>query len=239
LGAPLVIAVASKHEAVRGYLLQAMRSDLGRGGRLPSEREIADRVGVSRPTVRRALDQLAAEGRVHRVQGSGTFVAAPPAPAVRVLAATATLAGAERSWRLGVSPAEPLWRIERLRFADAVPTCLETTYLVKTLTPGVLDRPLDAAVCDLLAKHYGIVIHGTRQSINATVLDAPTASLLDAPPLSAALLIERVSWDEEQRRVELTQRICRGDRCLLEVIETASDGCRGSRAPRLLTLTAR
>ena len=72
--------MARKHESVRGYLLAAMRDELAPNDRLPSEREIADRLGVSRPTVRRALDQLAAEGRVHRVQGSGTFVAEPPPP---------------------------------------------------------------------------------------------------------------------------------------------------------------
>lgn len=105
--------------------------------RLPTERELSEELGVSRLTVRRAMEQLSSEGRVYRVQGAGTFVADQSirkgdnltsftedmlarglSPSARLLLAEETMAGAHHSWRLGVSPGEPLLHIVRLRLTD-------------------------------------------------------------------------------------------------------------------------
>jgi GntR family transcriptional regulator len=214
--------MAHKHESVRGYLLEAMRDELGPRGRLPSERQIAEQLGVSRPTVRRALDGMAAEGRVRRIQGSGTFVTEPPTRdlhqhTAQLLGAKEAVAGAGRSWQLGVGPAETLWDIRRLRLADDVPMSMESTYLVKSLAPNLLDHRLDTSLHDLLAAHYDIVIVRAEESVTATVLDAPTAELLEVPPLSPALAIERVSVDRIGRRIEVVRSLCRGDRCAVKV----------------------
>jgi GntR family transcriptional regulator len=210
-----------KHEHVRRYLLDALSRELGAEDRLPSERELAERLGVSRPTVRRALEQMAAEGRVHRVHGSGTFVSRAPAhgpePSARVLGAREAIAGASRSWRLGVSPAEPVWHVERLGLADDVPMCVESIWIVKALTPGLLDHLLEARLPDVLAERYGIELVRAEQSITASVVEAPAAELLEVPSLSAALCVERVSWDEQGRRVALAQSVYRGDRSVFEV----------------------
>ena len=220
MSASLTDDARHKHELVRRHLLDAMRDRLGPRDRLPSERELAERLGVSRPTVRRALDQMAAEGRVHRVHGAGTFVAdqparrgAPLSPHARVLVAQTTTAGAARSWKLGISPAEPIWHLERLRFAeDGDPMCVESVFIVRALAPRLLDHPLDADLHDELAEHYAVDLVRAEQSITATVLDVPAARLLDVAPLSPALVIERISWDQHDRRVELAQSLCRGDR---------------------------
>jgi GntR family transcriptional regulator len=53
-----------------------------------------------------------------------------------------------RSWRLGVSPREPVWHVERLRLADEVPLCVESIAIVKALTPALLDHPLEASLSD-------------------------------------------------------------------------------------------
>jgi GntR family transcriptional regulator len=70
---------------------------------------------------------------------------------------------------------------------------------------------------DLLAAHYDIVIVRAEESVTATVLDAPTAELLEVPPLSPALAIERVSVDQNGRRIEVGRSLCRGDRCAVKV----------------------
>jgi GntR family transcriptional regulator len=210
-----------KHEQVRRYVIDALSHGLGARDRLPSERALAQQLGVSRPTVRRALDQLAAEGRLQRVQGSGTFARQPPVrarePSARVLAGREALAGASRSWRLGVSPCEPVWHVERVRLAEEVPICVESIAVVKALAPALLDHPLEGSLSDVLAEHYGIDIVRAEQSITATVLEAPTAELLDVPALSPALLVEHVSWDQHGRRVELTRSLFRGDRSAFSV----------------------
>ena len=66
-----------KYVEVRDYLYLMATQELQPGDPVPSERELCDRFGVSRMTVRQAVDTLAVEGLLQRVQGSGTFVARP------------------------------------------------------------------------------------------------------------------------------------------------------------------
>ena len=75
LPGPAGAATIVKNEAVKEFLVRQIESALGPHDRLPTERELAERFGISRMTVRRALDRLELEGRVYRVQGAGTFVA--------------------------------------------------------------------------------------------------------------------------------------------------------------------
>ncbi|MDW3181383.1 FadR/GntR family transcriptional regulator [Roseobacter sp.] len=68
-------------QQVRARLLELIKSgDLGSGGKLPTERALADRFGVGRRFVRQALDALEAEGLVWRKQGKGTFAGQPTDP---------------------------------------------------------------------------------------------------------------------------------------------------------------
>src|SRR3954468_17593027 len=67
----------SKGAQLRSYLLGLIDDQLKPHDQLPTERELAESFGVTRLTVRRALDQLGYEGRVYRTQGAGTFVSEP------------------------------------------------------------------------------------------------------------------------------------------------------------------
>jgi GntR family transcriptional regulator len=228
--------VRRKHEMVREHLLEAMRERLGPHQRLPTERELSEELGVSRLTVRRALEQLAAEGRVYRIQGAGTFVADQSirkgdslssftedmlarglVPSARLLEATEVAAGAHHSWRLGISPGEPLLRIVRLRLANNKPMCLEHVHVVKRFAPTLLEHDLNGSLYELLTTHYRIRMDQADQSVTATVLDPSDAELLDVPPLSPALLVERVTCDQQGRRVELARSLYRGDRYAFEI----------------------
>jgi GntR family transcriptional regulator, N-acetylglucosamine utilization regulator len=225
-----------KHELVRAHLLAEMRERLRPHEQLPTERDLSEELGVSRLTVRRALQQMSEEGRVYRVQGAGTFVAEPSirkgdvltsfsedmrarglTPSARLLEASETVAGAQLAWRLEVSPGEPLIHLVRLRLADDTPMCLERVDVVKRLAPDLLEQLSDASLYELLAERYRVVVTRADQSVTATVLDPEDAGHLEVPPLSPALLVERVTHDQQGRRVEFARSLYRGDRYAFEI----------------------
>jgi GntR family transcriptional regulator len=228
---PLSTGPAAKNERVREHLLELIRSGLGPHDRLPTERELAEQFDVTRMTVRRALDRLELEKKVYRVQGAGTFVAEPPitktvlltsfsedmrsrglTPASRILVAESVPAGAGIGGDLGISPADPVVHLERIRLADGLPMCLENVHLPAALVPGLLEQSLGGSLYELLDRHFRIHIQEAEQTIESTVVDPREAELLCVPPFSPALLVERTSSDQRGRRVERAKSIYRADR---------------------------
>lgn len=221
----------TKHESLRRSILQIITEDPRQGRLLPSERELATEHGISRMTARLVIEELADQGLVYRVQGLGTFVSAAAIskslrltsftedmlargmrPTSRVTFMTERPAGAAAGADLQLSPGEPVIVVERVRLADDVPMCVETIELPARLVPGLASDPLEGSVYELLASHYRIRITRAEQRIRATVLDTREAQLLQVPPVSPALLVERVSSDKSGRPVERARSLYRADR---------------------------
>jgi GntR family transcriptional regulator len=221
----------TKHEQLRSALLSLIEQDPRRERALPSERDLAAEFGVSRMTARMAVEELADQGFVYRVQGRGTFVRQPwvskslaltsftedmlargMRPATKVLASAERPAGAAAGHDLQISPAEPVVFVRRVRLADGVPICLEAVELPAALVPGLLGEALTGSLYDLLASRYRIRITHAEQRIRATVLDQDEADLLGVAPVSPALLVERVSLDRAGRPVERARSVYRADR---------------------------
>jgi GntR family transcriptional regulator len=221
----------SKHELVRSALLGLIAQDPRRDRALPSERDIASEYGVSRMTARMVIEELADQGYVYRVQGRGTFVGRPRVskslaltsfteditargmrPGSRVIACTEGPAGAAIGRDLQISPNDAVISIKRVRLADDIPMCLETIEIPARLAPGLAGLPLTGSVYELLAARYRVRVSHAEQRIRATVLEPDEAALLDSPPLSPALLVERISRDKSDRRIERARSVYRGDR---------------------------
>jgi GntR family transcriptional regulator len=197
------------------------------GAVLPSEGQLAAEIGVSQGTVRKALDELAAENLVVRRQGRGTFVAehderrilfqffklapdrgAPRFPDSTVLdVATAAADEAERS-SLELPEQARVIRIRRLRSFDEVPLIVETLSLPQPLFAGLDEGPIPNNLYSLYASRYGVTIANARERLKAVALSREDAAVLGASPGAPALQIDRIALSLDGTPVERRLSLC-------------------------------
>lgn len=199
------------------------------GDPLPPEREIARLTGTSRVTVRKAIEDLVLTGRVVQRRGSGSFVGSAEAQAVsgpggavarlaslgeelalRGIAATAEVTAAGlfapspgEIEALGLSPAEQVLRIERLRRAGGTPIGIERTIL----PPGILPRPKKAAALYAALGEAGHRPVRAVQRIGAAALTKKDAKALGVAKGAAALALRRAGYLASGRVVEITEAL--------------------------------
>ena len=221
----------TKQSATRQQVLDLIER-LGVGTAIPSERQLSADLGVSRLTVRAALDELVREGYLVRRRGSGTFVSEPKiaqeltltsftddmrrrgmTPGSRTLELKVVPAGARLGRLLHVSPSEPVVVAKRLRLADRETMAIETLHVREALVPGLTAADLEAgSFYALLRERYGVVVAGGVQTIEPTVTNEEESAALGVPLHSPAFLFERFSRNEAGEIVEFVQSIYRGDR---------------------------
>ena len=198
------------------------------GDQLPPERELVERYGCSLITVRRALSELAHEGRLERARGRGTFVRRPPIirdiaaragfvdemrsrglePYATVVtsrreAATATVAAA-----LAIAPGAPIHYLERVRGADGVPYLLEQAHLSAERFPGLLDEDFAVeSLYEVLGRRYGVAIARTRETISAVVPGGREARLLGLRTSTPAICLEGTASAPDGTPVEHSRTI--------------------------------
>lgn len=203
------------------------------GDRVPSERELTERYGVSRMTARQALVELESEGYLVRVQGKGTFVAAPKfeqaltlvtgftedmrrrglQSETRVLAAQVISAGSPVAGALSLNEGDEVYRLERLRMAGGEPLALECSHLVADRFPGLLNLDLEHhSLYELLRGAFGVhLVHAT-QTLEAIAADAHQAEILKLREGTPLMMTQRIARDQHGRAVEFTRSCYRGDR---------------------------
>ncbi len=206
---------------------------LSSGQRAPSEREIANTLGISRMTARAAMSGLVADGYLYSVPGKGTFVSNPKMrqdlleltsftedmrkrglkPGARLLELGVTNGASEKIYRaLGLSGADGLLRIHRLRTADEEPMCLETSYLPKDYFTWLLEEDLESGSLYRALGSHGVELVRAEEHLEATVVREAESELLTVPVGYPALLIERTTYTEEDKAIEFVKSLYRGDR---------------------------
>src|SRR5437016_6735749 len=189
----------TKQSATRAQVLDLIER-LGVGTAIPSERQLSADLGVSRLTVRAALDELAREGYLVRRRGSGTYVQQPKisqqltmtsfsedmrrrgmAAGSETLSLSRQLAGARLGRFLNVSPGEEIVVVKRLRLADGVSMAIETLHTPAAIVPGVQPRDLEGSFYELLRARYGIEIASAMQTIEPTVTNEEESAALEVP----------------------------------------------------------
>lgn len=203
------------------------RGALGAGDALPSERQLAAELGISRITVRKAIDGLADEGLLVRRQGSGNFVgtrieknfakltsfsedmrARGRVPGSRWLKKQEGRVTPNEAMRLALSPGAKVFRFHRLRFADDAPMALEICTIAGNALPSA--DAVDTSLYDALERAGNRPVRAL-QRLRALLLDDEQARLLQARPGDAALLVERVGYLRDGHAIELSRSVYRGD----------------------------
>jgi GntR family transcriptional regulator len=207
---------------------------LGEDGRLPTERELAVRFGVSRTTVRQVLDRLEHEGAVHRRRGrsGGTFVNRPcvdidfsylagiPAylraqgfrPGAHVVSARMIPADETTASALRIPAGTLVYDVVRIRLADEVRISLENAQIPVSLAPDLLSQPLDDSIYDLLIERYGVTCAKAIERMVAVLADHEQSELLGIKVGDPLMAIERVAYDLDDKPVEYSTDLFVGDR---------------------------
>lgn len=219
------------------------------GSRLPSEPELSQVHGVSRVTVRRALDGLERDGLIRRQPGAGTFVIGRGngpailadfsnmlahlvemgrATSVRLISFAYEVPAAPVAGSLRLAPDERAQRSVRVRLIDGAPFSHLTTWVPERI--GVTYSEADLATTPLLAllERSGVVCARASQTIGATLAGPETAGALDVEVGSALLSLTRTVFDEAGRGVEHLHALYRPDRYAfqMEMTRTGRDGAR-------------
>ncbi|NUS16972.1 MAG: GntR family transcriptional regulator [Streptomyces sp.] len=199
---------------------------------LPHEDVLGAEYGVSRNTVRQALDLLRAERLVERVPGVGTVVVGQKYPhgLDRLMGLAETLHGHGRvsnevralgpvrapaavASRLKVREHDDVLYVERLRRLDGLPLSLDLTYVPMDLGAGLLTADLENTdVFRLLEEISGQPLGTAEITLEAVSADLHSAAVLEAPRGAALLMLERLSHLSDGRPVDLEFVRFRGDR---------------------------
>ncbi len=197
---------------------------------LPAEREIAITTGLSRVTVRKAVETLVSDGLIVQLRGSGSFVAAGVPKVEQSLSHLSSFTEdmarrgmtIESRWlerglfmpspqevlKLGLGLSDSVARISRLRIANGMPLAIERASLSPELVPNPLE--IGSSLYECLGKSGHRPVRAI-QHISAANLNIEDAGLLEVEVGAAGLKIERTSYLASGRVVEFTQSIYRGD----------------------------
>ncbi|XTP38401.1 GntR family transcriptional regulator (plasmid) [Mycobacterium sp. TJFP1] len=230
---------------VASRIREAIRQDaLQPGDRIGAERELADRLGVGRWVLRKALGELQSEGVTISVHGRSGGVFVSPRRLVRDLE---TLVGLPTYLRtqgleagttvLGtrVEPAEgdvvkelqipagdPVFVVDRVRFAGGLPLSVETVRLPANLFPGLLDHSLVGSIYELLESQYSVGRGQAVESISAAPATAEQAALLQLAPGDPVLVVKRTALLTSGEPFETSEDFYRFDRMTITVHTTGS-----------------
>lgn len=221
---------------VAQHLEQAISSGgIPPGTLIENEIALADRLGISRPTMRRAMQHLVDKGLVVRRRGIGTRVLQPKVrrpleltslfddlastgqkPTTELLSFETVQADATVAEKLGVKIGEDVVRVERLRSARGLPIARMTNYLPKSLaTFGPHDLELNG-LYELL-RSRGVHLHSAVQTVGARTARGGEARLLGEPRGAAVLTMQRLSFDDRGDTVEWGDHVYVASRYSFEI----------------------
>ena len=220
-----------KHVQVREYV-RSLVHNLEPGAPAPSERELVQRFGVARMTVRHALDSLVTQGLLERIPGRGTFVAKPHVdmqarlssyteemhrrgrtPGSRTLMRRRETAGPGVARALQVEEGHPIAHWQRLRTADGSPVCVSDVYISLEAFPEFLSRSEPESLYEWFSTQDQMPSWG-EDSVVGDVATESESQLLEIATGAPVLRVSRRAFCREVA-CEVSRTVYRADRFTL------------------------
>ncbi len=224
---PLYVQIAE------GLIDQIESGELTPGDRLPPERDLSEKLGVNRLTLRRALRVLEAQGLIIRKHGIGTYVAERKierqmevvfrftrgmqrrgfTPAAKLISLEVSVVEAALARELTMPLSSLAYLILRLRSINQEPVMLESYTIPTQRFPGLDQYDLESrSVYEVMETEYGVTIARARQSFEPVVASDFEAGLLGIDVGAPLMLERRLSFDKDGRPIEHGKDRYRGDR---------------------------
>jgi len=233
---PAAPAFSPLYQQIKGLILQSLQAGEWKPGEaIPSEVDLAARFRVSQGTVRKAIDELAAENLVVRRQGKGTFVATHAEQHVRyrflklvpdnsgrdvgpaertVLDCRRTRASSPVAQALQLRTGDAVMQVRRVLSFGGVPTILEDIWLPGNAFKGLTAEQMaghQGPTYALFELEFGVRMVRAEEKIRATAADAQQAALLALAPGAPLLSVERLSFTYNDVPMELRRGLYRTD----------------------------
>lgn len=226
------------YRQIRDVLVNEVQDLYKAGDALPSENELAQRFGVNRHTLRRAIDELITDGLVERRHGKGVFVLEPAinyaigsstrftetlqsqgrATATRVLRKQVIPARGSVASRLNIQEGADVIFIETLRSVEDKPFCIISHFLPYQSFFDALEHYESGSLHEFLKKYSGVNVKRTESLISAVLPDADDASVLNMPRQTPVLRVKSLNLDiQTNNPVEYAVTRFRGDATQLSV----------------------
>lgn len=202
------------------------------GQTIPSELELAEMYGVSRPTIRQALQILVSDGYLEKRRRRGTVVTKPKVsqsftmsissfedamrlagrlPKTKVLVFKRERANAEVEKRLELTRGQDVFKLVRLRYADDLPNVFVESYIPCTLYPGLDSFDFNESSLYAAMDTCGNPVMTARRRLEVIKADGAAAALLDVEAGDPLLLFRTVARDANGTAVEYSVATYRGE----------------------------
>lgn len=226
------------YRQIRDVLANELQELYKSGDLLPPENDLAQRFGVNRHTLRRAIDELVADGLVERHHGKGVFVLEPAiyycigtstrftetlqskgkATASRVLRKQVVPARGGVASRLQIKDGDKVIFIETLREVEEKPFCIISHFLPGKKFPEVLEHYSNGSLHEFIKSHYAIELIRTESLVSAILPNTEDACLLNMPRQSPILRVKSINLDSKTNKpIEYAVTRFRGDATQLSI----------------------
>lgn len=213
-------------------LVEKIENNMKENDKLDSEREICKKYGLSRTTVREALNELEKNNYIYKVQGKGNFISPRVVeqdlikvssfteemkkhgknPTSKLLSFEIIEAKGKISRKLKIEENELVFKLSRIRIADNIPMIYEITYLPYERFKGLTKEAIEEnPLYEIFRNSFNIDITSAEEVIESVLINKLESVYLEVPQGQAGLKFERVAY-EKVNIIEYTITIARGDK---------------------------